>query len=76
MTVTADNKKRVVLPWVKPGGIFTCEQQDENHFSLARLQPPPPPKRRSRAGVRRALKHSKLTFDFTWDELRRITREP
>jgi hypothetical protein len=76
MTITADNKKRVVLPWVKPGDVFTCEQQDENHFSLARLQPPPPLKRRTRAEVRRALKNSKLKFDLTWDDLRGMTREP
>ena len=37
MTITADSKKRVVIPWVKPGDVFTCKQQDENHFSLARL---------------------------------------
>ena len=76
MTITADNKKRVVLPWVKPGDVFTCEQLDENHFSLARLQPPPPLKRRTRAEVRRALKNSKLKFDLTWDDLRGMTREP
>ena len=46
MTITADNKKRVVIPWVKPGDVFACEQQDENHFSLARLNPPPPPRQK------------------------------
>jgi hypothetical protein len=78
MTITADSKKRVVIPWVKPGDVFTCEQQDENHFSLARLQPSPPPraKKMTREQVRRAIKNSKMKFDMTWDELREMTREP
>jgi hypothetical protein len=76
MTTTADSKKRVVIPWIKPGDVFTCEQQDENHFSLARLQPALLPKKKNRVDVRRALKTSRLKFDLTWDELRAITREP
>jgi hypothetical protein len=76
MTIIADSKKRVVIPWVKPGDVFMCEQQDENHFRLARLNPPPPPKKMTKAQVRRAIKNSKMQFDLTWDELRTITREP
>jgi hypothetical protein len=76
MTITADNKKRVVIPWVKPGDVFACEQQDENHFSLARLTLPTPPKKKTKAEVRRAIKNSKMKFDMTWEELRALTREP
>lgn len=76
MTITADSKKRVVIPWVKPGDVFNCEQHDDNHYSLAKLQLPPPPKKKTRAEVRRALKNSKLKFDVTWNELRAMTREP
>lgn len=76
MTITADSKKRVVIPWVKPGDVFTCEQQDENHFLFARLTPPPPPMKKSKAEVRRALRESRMKFDYTWDELRKLTREP
>jgi hypothetical protein len=76
MTIIADSKKRVVIPWVKPGDVFTCEQQDENHFRLARLQPPPLPRKKTRAEVRRAIKNSKMKFDLTWEELRALTREP
>ena len=78
MTITADSKKRVVIPWVKPGDVFACEQQDENHFHLARLNPPPPPKqkKKTKAEVRHAIRNSKLKFDMTWDELRKLTREP
>jgi hypothetical protein len=76
MTITADSKKRVVIPWVKPGDVFACEQRDENHFSLARLNPPPPPKKKTKAQIRRAILQSKMKFDLTWDELRVLTREP
>jgi len=76
MTITADNKKRVVIPWAKAGDVFACEQRDENHFSLARLNPPPAPKKMTRAEVRRAIKNSKMSPMMTWDELRKLTREP
>ena len=76
MTVTADAKKRVVLPDAKPGDVFACERQNENRFLLVRLAPPPPPLKMTKAEVRRALKSSKLKFDLTWDELRAMTREP
>ncbi len=76
MTITADSKKRVVIPWAKAGDVFACEQRDENHFSLARLNPPPPPKKMTKAQVRRAIKNSKMSPLMPWDELRKLTREP
>lgn len=75
MTIIADSKKRVVIPWVKPGDVFTCEQQDENHFSLARLQPPPPRQRKTKAQIRRAILRSRMQPTMSWDELRKLTRE-
>lgn len=78
MTITADSKKRVVIPCAKPGDVFDLVQQDENHISLARLQPPPPltRKKKTKAQIRHAILHSKMKFDMTWDELRKLTREP
>jgi hypothetical protein len=76
MTVTADAKKRVVVPGVKPGDVFACEQQDDNHFLLVRLVRPSKLAKKTKAEVRRAIKNSKLKFDLTWDELRSRTREP
>lgn len=76
MTITADSKKRVVIPGAKAGDVFACEQRDENHFSLARLNPPPPLKKMTRTQVRQAIKNSKMKFDLTWEELRALTREP
>jgi hypothetical protein len=78
VTITADNKKRVVIPGAKPGDVFAVIQQDENHITLARLQSPPPlpSAKPTKAQVTRALKQSKLEFDHTWNELRTVTREP
>jgi len=77
MTIRADSKKRVVIPGIKPGDVFVCEQPDADHFFLARLPQPPSPKSNkiTREQVRRALKDSKLKFDTTWEELRQMTRE-
>jgi len=76
MTTTADSKKRIVNPWAKPGDVFACEQQDENRFIYTRLTPPPPSKKKTKAQIRHAILHSKMKFDLTWDELRKLTREP
>ena len=75
MTITADSKKRVVIPWVKPGDVFSCEQQDENRFSITRLNLPPPPKKKTKAQIRHAILHSKMRPMMSWDELRKLTRE-
>ena len=61
MTITADSKKGLVIPWAKPGDVFACERQDENHFSLTRLNLPPP-KKMTKAQVRKAIKAKQLLF--------------
>jgi hypothetical protein len=75
MTVTADSKRRVVVPGVKPGEVFACERQDENHFLLVRLVAPPPRKKKTKAQIRHAILHSKMAPMMSWDELRKLTRE-
>ncbi len=75
MTITADSKKRVVIPWAKPGDVFACEQQDQNRFIYTRLTPPPPRKKKTKAQIRYAMLHSKMRPTMTWDELRKLTRE-
>jgi hypothetical protein len=76
MTVTADDKKRVVVPGAKPGDVFAYEEQDNERFLLVRLNKPDPPARMSRTQVRKAIRDSALKFDLTWEELRAWTREP
>ena len=76
MTVKADNKKRVIVPDARPGDVFAYEDQGNGHFYLVRLNRPAAPKKKTRAQVRRAIATSGLKFDMTWDELRKMTREP
>jgi hypothetical protein len=76
MTIKADSKKRVVVPDARPGDVFAYEDQGNGHFHLVRLNMPDPPIRMTRAQARKAIAHSRLKFDLSWDELREITREP
>ena len=48
MTVTADNKKRVVLPGAKAGDVFEFHHQGAAHFLLVKLSRPKKPKARVR----------------------------
>ena len=76
MTVIADSKRRVLVPGARPGDVFACEDQGNDHFLLMRLNKPAPPNKKTRAEVRKAIANSKLKFDMTWEELRQMTREP
>ncbi len=76
MTVTADSKRRVVMPGARPGDVFACEDEGNGRFLLVRLNKPAPPRKKTRAQVLAAIKASKMKFDLTWDELREMTREP
>ena len=75
MTVTADAKRRVVVPGVKPGDIFACEQQDENRFMLVKLTVALPAKKKTRNEILRAIKQSKMSPAMNWEKLRTLTRE-
>ena len=75
MTVTADSKKRVVVPDARPGDVFSYESQGNDHFALVRLTRVDPPKKKTRAQVIAAIKASKMR-PMRWDELRKLTREP
>ena len=76
MTVTADAKKRIVLPDAKPGDVFTCEDQGNGHFLLVKLSKPAPPKKLTKAQVLKAISQSKMRPSMNWEELRSFTREP
>jgi hypothetical protein len=75
MTVTADAKRRVVVPGVKPGDIFACEQQDGNRFMLVKLTVALPAKKKTRNEILRAIKQSKMSPAMNWEKLRVLTRE-
>jgi hypothetical protein len=73
---TADNKKRVIIPVARPGDVFDVQEQGEGRFLLVRLVKPKPKTRMSRAQSLRAISASPLRPKMSWNELRRLTREP
>jgi hypothetical protein len=75
MTLTADSKKRVVLPGTAPGDVFTYEQKGPE-LILRRVHRAAPPKKRTKAEVLKAIRKWKSVPDIRWEELRKITREP
>jgi hypothetical protein len=75
MTVTADAKRRVVVPGIKPGDVFACEQQDENRFMLVKLTVPLPARKKTRNEILRAINQSKMSPAMNWEKLRTLTRE-
>jgi hypothetical protein len=75
MTLTADSKKRVVLPGAAPGDVFTCEQKGPE-FVLRRVHRAAPPKKRTKAEVLKAIRNWKSVPNVRWEDLRKITREP
>jgi len=50
MTLTADSKKRVVLPGAAPGDVFVCERKGPE-FVLRRVHRAAPLKKRTKAEV-------------------------
>ena len=73
---TADNKKRVVIPIARPGDVFDVQEQSEGRLLFVRLVKPKPKPRMSRAESLQAISTSPLRPKLSWNELRRLTREP
>ena len=74
-TTTADSKKRVVIPTVKPGDVFDIQIQAEGRYLLVRLQRPDVVPKKSREECLRAMAESPLGLRLSWDQLRQLTRE-
>jgi hypothetical protein len=75
MTLTADSKKRVVLPGAAPGDVFAYEQKGPE-LILRRVHRTAPRKKRTKADVLKAIRKWKSVPNIRWEELRKITREP
>ncbi|HAF02185.1 MAG TPA: hypothetical protein DCG89_00060 [Spartobacteria bacterium] len=75
MTLTADAKKRVVIPGAAPGDVFACEQSD-NAVILRRVYREAPRKRLTREQALKAIRSWKSLRGVKWEELRKMTREP
>jgi hypothetical protein len=75
MTLTADTKKRVVIPSAAPGDVFSCDQT-EHGVILRRIYRKPSRKKLTKAQVLKAIRASKFKPAMSWEKLRRLTREP
>ena len=74
MTLTADSKKRVVLPGAAPGDVFTCEKKGLE-FILRCVHRAAPQKKPTKAAVVKAIRGWKSVPKVRWEELRKMTRE-
>lgn len=75
MTLTADAKKRVVIPGAVPGDVFAFEQTEQGVL-LKRIYRPASKKKLTKRDVLRAIRAWKFIPAMSWEELRKITREP
>jgi hypothetical protein len=71
-----DSKKRIVLPGGRPGDVFDVQQEKEGRFLLVRLERPRGSERLSREACLEAMRNAPLRPKMTWEELRKLTREP
>jgi hypothetical protein len=74
ITLTADSKKRVVLPGAAPGDVFTFEENGPE-LILRRVHRAAPQKKRTKAKVLKAIRGWKSVPKIRWEELRKLTRE-
>ena len=75
-TVRADTKRRVVIPGAKPGDVFDVQRQDDHRYLFVRLQRPAALPRKTREECLKAMSRSPLPMGMSWEQLRKLTREP
>ena len=75
-TSTVDSKKRIVLPNGRPGDVFDIPQQSHGHFLLVRLEKPEQSEQMSKQECLEAMNRAPLRPTLSWEELRKLTREP
>ena len=75
VTLTADTKKRVVIPGAAPGDVFTYEQTKQG-VVLRRIYRPQSGKKMTKKQVLAAIRKWKHIPAMSWEELRKLTREP
>lgn len=71
-----DSKKRIVLPQGRPGDVFDIQRQAEGQYLLVRLEKPERSERLSRRQCLEAMRRAPLQMTMSWEELRKLTREP
>jgi hypothetical protein len=75
MTLTADSKKRVVIPGAAPGDVFAC-QRTGNEVILRRIHREFPRRKLTKAQALKAIRGWKSVPNIRWEDLRRMTRKP
>ena len=71
-----DSKKRLRIPTAKPGEVFDIRSEAEGQYILVRLEVPREMPGKTREESLKAIAESPLCPELSWEELRRITREP
>ena len=71
-----DGKKRVVLPGAAPGDVFDVQREGDERYALVRLYRPEPAPKKTREACLEAMSRTPLRMALSWEELRRVTREP
>jgi len=74
MTLTADTKKRVVVPGAAPGDVFSCEWKGRE-VVLRRIYRPGPRMKLTKAQALKIIRSWKFKPAMSWDKLRTLTRE-
>jgi hypothetical protein len=74
MIITADAKKRVVLPGAAAGDVFAVAKTTQG-LLLKRIHRRESTRKKTRAQVRNAIRNWKALRGVKWEELRAITRE-
>jgi len=75
-TSIVDAKKRVVLPAGRPGDVFDIQQQAEGRLLLVRLERPGHAGQLGKKACLEAMRKAPLRPTLTWEQLRKLTREP
>lgn len=78
MTLTADAKKRVVIPGAAPGDVYVCEEMRDGGVVLRRVYrlQHAAARKITKAGALKAIRSWKFKPAMSWEELRKLTREP
>ena len=75
-TALVDAKKRIVVRPGKPGEIYDVQCQSPGRLLLVRLERPARAVSMDRRGCLAAMEKAPLRPMMSWEELRRMTREP
>ncbi len=75
-TTHADEKRRVTIPDATPGDVFEIRNPGNGDFVLQRISSPVPKPRPSYAEALKTIIENPIEMRMSWEELRKITREP